>query len=241
MSRFTETSNPLFTNAEMAPSGGIDHLESSTVDGAVNKTYVLLAILLMTTYVSYMMPSSLFMIGGAIGGLIVFFAVMYKPQYAPIGAPIYAGLEGLFVGSVSAMYASMYEGIVVQAISLTIATLFMMLIIYKTGMIKVTEKFKTGVLMATGAIFLVYMASFIGSFVGFSVPYIHDSTPMGIGITVVIIGVAAMNLLIDFDMFEKAEENKAPAYMEWFCAMALIVTLVWLYIEFLRLLSKLKD
>ena len=225
----------------MAQTAGIDHLERATVDGAVNKTYVLMAILLMTAYFSYQAPSSLFMIGGAIGGLIVFFVVMFKPQYAPIGAPIYAALEGLFVGSISAMYASMYAGIVLQAVSLTIATLFMMLIIYKTGIIKVTEKFKTGVLMATGAIFLVYMASFLGSFIGFEVPFIHESGMMGIGITVVIIGVAALNLLIDFDMIEKAEQNNSPSYMEWFCAMALIVTLVWLYVEFLRLLSKLKD
>ena len=138
------------------------------------------------------------------------------------------------------MFAAEYAGIVFQAVSLTMGTCLMMLMVYKSGLIKITEKFRMGVAMATGAIFLVYLVSWIGMFAGFEVPFIHESGPLGIGISVVIIGVASLNLLLDFDLFEKGASQGAPKYMEWFCGLALMVTIVWLYVEFLRLLSKLQ-
>jgi uncharacterized YccA/Bax inhibitor family protein len=215
-------------------------MDTMTVDGAVNKTLMLFGLMMVTTVLSWQMPSTFLMWTGVIGGLVLLIVSYMKPTLAPITAPGYALFEGLFIGSISAVYNAAFDGIVLQAVTLTFGTLLMMLVVYKTGIIKVTKSFKTGVFMATGAIMLMYVISIIGSFAGFSVPYLHDAGPIGIGISVVIIGIAALNLLIDFDAFEKGEQAQAPAYMEWLCAMGLIVTLVWLYIEILRLLSKLQ-
>lgn len=215
--------------------------EYMTVEGAVNKSFLLFGLMMVTTVLSYMMPTSFLMWVGVFGGLAAVLVGSFKPTLAPIAAPGYALFEGLFVGSISAFYSAAFEGIVLQAVTLTFGTLLAMLFIYKTGIIKVTKSFKTGVMMATGAVFFVYMISIIGHFVGFDVPFIHESGLIGIGITVVIIGIAALNLLIDFDAIEKGAQAKAPIYMEWLSAMGLLVTLVWLYIEFLRLLSKLQS
>jgi len=177
---------------------------------------------------------------GALGAAAVYMFTSFKPNYAPITAPIFAMLEGLFVGTISYIYALQFEGIVFQAVSATIGVLLTMLMVYKSGLIPVTKKFRMGVSMAVGAIMVVYLISWIGHFVGFEIPYLHESSPIGIGITVVIIGVAALNLLLDFDNFDKGEEAQAPKFMEWYYGMGLLFTLVWLYIEFLRLLSKLQ-
>jgi len=244
MSRFTESNNPLVRDKTFDTLDKdliLDYAERSTIAGSINKTLILFGILLGTTLLSYQMPSQAYLLIGALGGLVVFFIVMFKPNTAPVLAPVYAALEGFFVGTISFMYASAFEGIVFQALMLTFGTLLSMLVLYKSGLITITEKFRSIVMMATGAIFLVYIASFLGSFVGFTVPYLHDSSPLGIGISVVIIGVAALNLLLDFDLFERVEKEGAPKYMEWFCGMVLLVTLIWLYIEFLRLLAKLKE
>lgn len=244
MSNFLKSNNPILSNGKLTQNTNsfvIDHQDTMTIDGAVNKTLILFGIMLMTTVVSYMMPSTLLLYVGLFGGLGAVLFASFKPHTSATVAPIYAALEGLFVGTISAMYASMFQGIVFQAVSLTFGTLVMMLLLYKSGLIKVTEKLKMGIIMATGAIMIVYLVSIVGSFVGFNVPFLHDSGPMGIGISLLIIGVAAFNLLIDFDAFEKGAEAKAPKYMEWFVGMGLLVTLVWLYIEFLRLLSKLRD
>jgi len=218
-----------------------DESTSMTVSGAVNKTLMLTGILLITAIWSYINPMQIFMTVGFLGAAGVMMLTQFKQHLAPITAPIFAILEGLAVGTVSAVYAAQFGGIVFQAISLTIATLLAMLMIYKSGLIKVTAKFRMGVSMAVGAIMIMYLISWVGSFVGFTVPFIHDSTPLGIGITVVIIGVAALNLLLDFDNFEKGEQVGAPKHMEWFFGMGLLFTLVWLYVEFLRLLSKLQS
>ena len=239
---FFESRNPVmnekaFHNATQNVNPAITRGETMTVQGAINKTFILTAIMLATAVVGYANPSPLFMWGGAIAGLVVVLIASSRPQMSGTLAPIYAGLEGLFVGSVSAIYASMFNGIIFQAVTLTMAVLFMMLFIYKTGIIKVTQKFRAGIVMATGAIFVVYLVSFVLSFFGITVPYLHSAGPIGIGISLVIIAVAALNLLLDFDNFEKGEQYKAPAYMEWFSAMGLLITLVWLYIEILRLIA----
>lgn len=220
---------------------GSQPIEVMTTQGAISKTFMLMGLLLLTTLVGYAFPSPLTLWGGAIGGLAVVILSVFKKQWSPVLAPIYALLEGLFVGAISAIYAAQYAGIVFQAVTLTMAVLFMMLFIYKMEIIKVTEKFRAGVMMATGAIVIVYVASWILSFFGINMPYIHEAGPIGIGISLVIVGVAALNLLLDFDNFEKGEQMRAPKYMEWFCAMGLLITLVWLYVEMLRLLSKLSS
>ena len=177
------------------------------------------------------------MIGGAIGGLIVFFITMFKPQYSPITGPIYAALEGLFVGAVSAIYAVTQGGIILQAVSITICILLVMLIIYRSNIIPVTNKLRTGIVAATGAIFLLYMANFILSMFGINIPFLHSGGVIGIGISLFIIGIASMNLLLDFDSIDKGDQMGLPKYMEWYYGVGLLATLVWIYVEVLRLIS----
>ena len=210
-----------------------------TVQGATNKSLLLGGIMLITAIFGYSLANPLFLWGGAILGFVAVLAATFKPAWSGTLAPIYAALEGLFVGSVSAVYASLFDGIIFQAVTLTMAVFFIMLFVYKTGIIKVSNKFRMGVVMATGAIFLVYLVNIILSFFGINMPFLHDGGMLSIGISLVIVGVASLNLLLDFDNFEKGEQYGAPAYMEWFFAMGLLVTLVWLYLEILRLLSML--
>ncbi|MCY7312389.1 MAG: Bax inhibitor-1/YccA family protein, partial [Pseudoxanthomonas sp.] len=176
-----------------------------------------------------------------IGGMVLALVTIFKQTWAPVTAPMYALVEGFFLGAISAMYSHLYEGIVLQAVMLTIGTLFAMLFAYRTGLIKVTEKFKMGVVAATGGIFLVYLATIVLGLFGISVPFIHESGLVGIGFSLFVIVIAAMNLVLDFDFIEKGAEQGAPKYMEWYGAFSLMVTLVWLYLEFLRLLSKLQS
>lgn len=237
---FFESHNPVMNEQAFQRSAQnpvISRGETMTVQGAVNKTLLLGAIMLLTAVVGFTYANPIFMWGGAIGGLIIVFVAASRPHLSPTLAPIYAALEGLFVGGISAIYASLLDGIILQAVTLTMAVFFVMLFIYKTGIIKVTNKFRSGVIMATGAIVVVYLLSFVLSFFGISIPYLHEGGMIGIGISLVIIGVAALNLLLDFDNFEKGEQYGAPSYMEWFSAMGLLITLVWLYVEILRLIA----
>lgn len=242
---FFESHNPVMTEKAYAQearnttagSGAIQYGETMTVQGAINKSFILTAILLLTATIGFANPSPIFMWGGAIGGLIVVFIAASNPSRSPVLAPIYAGLEGLFVGAISAMYASFMNGIIFQAVTLTVAVLFMMLFVYKAGIIKVTQKFRAGVVMATGAVLIVYLLSWVLSMFGINMPFLHEGGMMGMGISLVIIGIAALNLLLDFDNFEKGEKYNAPSYMEWFSAMGLLITLVWLYVEILRFLA----
>ncbi len=214
--------------------------QSMTVTGAVNKSFLLGLLMLSTAVWSWLNPNPTFLWMGALGGLGVVIVCVFKKEWAPWLAPLYAGLEGLFLGTISAFYGSLYNGIVFQAITLTMAVFFAMLFLYKTRLIVVTERLRAGVVMATAAIAIVYVLNFVLSFFGIQMPFLHQTGIVGIGISLVIIGVAAMNLLLDFDFFEKGEQYGAPAYMEWFAAMGLLITLVWLYIEILRLLSMLQ-
>lgn len=244
---FFESSNPIMnedTFAQQRDENGMiinEHQDLMTVSGAVNKTLLLFSIMMITTAVSFFMPTTFLMWTGIIGGLIAVLVASFKPHTSPVSAPVYALFEGLFLGSISAFFASAYDGIVLQAVTLTFGTLLMMLLLYKSGLITVTQKFRSGVMMATGAIFIFYLISIVMSFFGATMPLLHDNGIMGIGLSVVILAVASLNLLLDFDMFERGEREGAPAYMEWYAGLGLLVTLVWLYVEFLRLLSKLRD
>lgn len=222
--------------------GDLTHVqERMTVSGAVNKSIILGLIMLATATLGFLMPNPLFIWGGAIAGFIMVMIAAWKPHLSPVLAPIYAALEGLFVGGISAIYAAAFAGIIFQAVTLTMGVLFTMLFLYKMQIIKVTEKLRSIIFMATGAVALVYIANFALSFFGIHMPYLHQGGMIGIGISLLIIGLAAMNLLVDFDSFEKGEQYGAPAYMEWFSAMGLLITLVWLYVEILRLLSILSN
>lgn len=238
-----ESSNPVLNEKRFADQEAILTADGRTMtaQGAVTKTLFLGLLLLCTAYIGFMAPSSMFMWGGAIGGLVLVLIASFKTAWSPVLAPLYALAEGLFVGTVTAFYASAFDGIVFQAVSLTIAMLFIMLFLYQARIIVVTQRLRSGIIMATVAVMVVYLASWGLSYFGIEVPYLHEGGIMGIGISLLIIGIASMNLLLDFDMFEKGEQLGAPKHMEWFAAMGLLVTLVWLYIEFLRLLSKLRD
>lgn len=249
--KFKKSSNPVmneerFRSAadgalnETLDGGLITRAESEpmTVSGAVNKTFLLGLGLLLTAVYSFFFPSQLFLWGGAIGGLVLVFAMSFRPKLSPTLAPVYALLEGLFVGSVTAYYAAGFgAALVFQAVLLTVALLFAMLFVYQAGIIKVTAGFRQGIIIATGGIFLVYLINIGLGFFGMNLPFLHQGGLLGIGISLFILAIATLNLLLDFDTIERGAAARAPKYMEWFCAMGLIVTLVWIYIEVLRLLS----
>ena len=225
--------------------------EVMTVNGAVTATGVLLVLLVATSAVSWMATDVLpdgtgveipaMAWGGLIGGLVFAIATIVKPAWARITAPLYALSEGLFIGAISKAYDTQYDGIVVNAIASTVGVLALMLFLHVTRIIKVTDRFRTVVMCATGAIALVYVLNLVLRIFGTELPFIHESGPVGIGISVVIVVVAALNLSLDFDFIEKATAARAPKTTEWYAAFGLLLTLVWLYLELLRLLSKLQS
>ncbi len=235
-----ESSNPyLKEESFMKASHAVDYADEDrmTVTGAVNKTFLLGSIMLATAAVSYSFTNPILTWGGAIGALIVVFLTIRKVEKAGTYAPIFAVLEGFFLGGITAMYAAAFSGIVLQAVTLTFAVFFAMLAIYKSGLIKVTKSFRAGIVMATGGIFVLYMVSFVLSLFGVNMPFLHQATPLTLIISLGILAIASLNLLLDFDQFEKGEEHGAPIHMEWFAAMGLLITLVWIYVEILRILS----
>ncbi len=177
---------------------------------------------------------------GAIGGFIVAIVTAFKKDWSPITAPLYAGLEGLFLGGISAIFEMHYPGIVFNAVCLTFGTMFSLLFVYQSGWIKVTENFRMGLFAATGGIMMFYLVAMVLSFFNIQMPLIHSAGPLGIGFSLVVVVIAALNLVLDFDFIENGAAAGAPKYMEWYAAFGLMVTLIWLYIEILRLLSKLQ-
>ncbi len=215
-----------------------------TLTGTVNATVIFLSLLMVAAFFTWRKvaedPASamLWIGGGAIAGLALALVTFFKKEWAAVTGSLYALAEGLLLGGVSAMYEAQFSGIVLQAVLLTAGTLTALLAAYSMGLIKATENFKLGVMAATGGIFLVYLATWILSFFGIQIPWIHESGLMGIGFSVFVVVIAALNLVLDFDFIEQGCEQGAPKYMEWFAAFGLLVTLVWLYLEILRLLSK---
>jgi uncharacterized YccA/Bax inhibitor family protein len=221
--------------------------DSMTVQGTVNKSGVLLLLVLLTAAYTWRMyftaadSLGIWVLGGAIGGFIVALVTVFKKQWAAVTAPLYALLEGLVLGGISSLMEARYPGIVIQAVGLTFGTLFGLLFAYRSGLIKATENFKLGVVAATGGIALVYLATMVLGFFNIRMPYIHDSGLIGIGFSLVVVVIAALNLVLDFDFIEHGAAQGAPKYMEWYAAFGLMVTLIWLYIEILRLLSKMRS
>lgn len=222
-----------------------------TLNGTVNKTAMLLVLTMLTAAFAWsqaltpqgeLAPGfNVYVWGGAIGGFVIAMVTVFKKTWAPVTAPLYALVEGFFLGAISAMYNHLYEGIVIQAVMLTFGTLFALLMAYRSGLIKATENFKLGVVAATGGIMLVYLSTIVLRMFGIDMPMIHDNGIVGIGFSLFVIVIAALNLVLDFDFIETGVEQRAPKYMEWYGAFGLMVTLVWLYIEFLRLLAKLQS
>ena len=223
-----------------------------TLNGTVNKTAFLLVLTLAGALFTWSQFSAAlaagnpgavmpYVWGGAIGGFIVALVTVFKKQWAPVTAPLYAIAQGFFLGAISAIYDARFDGIVVQAVILTFGTLFAMLAAYRAGLIKATEKFRMGVVAATGGIALFYLASIVLGFFGIQMPMIHGAGMVGIGFSLFVVVIAALNLVLDFDFIEKASAQGAPKVTEWYGAFGLMVTLVWLYLEFLRLLSKIQS
>ncbi|RLJ01158.1 MAG: hypothetical protein DRP06_00125 [Candidatus Aenigmatarchaeota archaeon] len=236
--------NPVLKNDKIfSREGSFSSKRAMTINGTVNKTYFLLLLTVASSAWSWSYPElySILLIVGLIGGLITAIITIFKKPLAGYTAPVYALFEGLFLGVISAMMEQAYPGIVIQAVLLTFGTLFCLLTAYKSRLIKVTENFRLGVVAATGAIFLIYALTFVMGLFGMSMPYIHESGLIGIGFSLVVIVIASLNLVLDFDFIEKGAEAKAPKYMEWYGAFGLMVTLIWLYLEILRLLAKLRD
>lgn len=248
------SSNPALNKEVFTPRQAVATSEYMTLGGTVNKTVIMLLLLLCAAgYVwnglqnvpgqDVIDPSSVYplTIIGAIAGLILALITIFKKSWSPVTAPLYAVCEGFFLGGISSIFEARYPGIVIQAVGLTFGTLFALLMAYKSGLIRATENFKLGVTAATGGIFLIYLVGFILSFFGTGIPYIHESGIIGIGFSLFVVVIAALNLVIDFDFIEHGAAGKNPKYMEWFAAFGLMVTLIWLYIEFLHLLAKLRE
>ena len=217
-----------------------------TLGGTVNKTALSLLILMVTASYTWGRGAAdpaivAFMMAGFIGGFVIAMVTVFKQAWAPITTPLYAALEGLALGGISVMFEASYPGIVFQAVFLTFGTLAALLMAYRSGVIRATENFKLGVVAATGGIAIVYLLSFVLGFFGMSVPLIHSSGTFGILFSLFVVVIAALNLVLDFDFIEKGVERGAPKFMEWYAAFGLLVTLVWLYLEILRLLSKLQS
>jgi len=185
------------------------------------------------------------MMGAAIGGLIIAFAMAFKKEWSHILAPIYAFLEGVFVGGISAVYNNAFAktapGIVMQAVLLTFGAVIAMFLLYRFQIIKATEKFKSVIFIATAGIAVFYLLSMVLRMFGIDIAFIHEGSMMGIIFSLVVVVVAALNLILDFDMIERGAAMNAPKYMEWYGAFALMVTIVWLYLEILRLLAKMSS
>ena len=236
--------NKTFTNTsaavEVHEAKVIDRNETMTVSGTINKSFLMLILLIASAAITWTMANPIvFAIGGAIVGFILVLIAAFKPQYSGFLAPGYAIFEGLFIGGISSIFEDMYPGIVIQAVSCTFVTFMVCFGLYKYEIVKVTERFKSVVLAATLAIATYYLISWLLSMFTSFQPVHHGNSMFSIGISAFVIVIAALNLFLDFDQIEKGVQQKMPKYMEWYGAMGLMITLVWLYIEFLRLLSKL--
>lgn len=236
------TSNPAL-NESTFDTYAVAGEETMTIQGTVNKSFILIALVFSTALLSWDFITGLeggmiYVIASAIIALIVGLITSFKPTWSPYTAPAYALFEGVFLGAISGFIDSIYPGIAIQAVLLTCGTFLCLLMAYRSGFIKATENFKLGIVAATGAIGLIYLASFVLGFFGIQIPYIHGNGIIGILFSVAVVVIAALNLVLDFDFIEQGAEKGAPKYMEWYASYGLLVTLVWLYIEILKLLMK---
>ncbi len=244
MASLMRTSNPALN--EKAFKGQVAFGDAMTLQGTVNKTGLLLLCVVATAAWTWGLSHSNtpeaaipWMIGGLLGGFVIALVTIFKKTWSPFTAPLYALLEGLALGGISAVFEKTYPGVAIQAVGLTLGTLFVMLLAYKTGVVKATQGFKVGVIAATGGIAVFYLAEMVLSFFfHVQVPAINGSGPWGIAFSLFVVVIAALNLVLDFDMIETGVRGGAPKYMEWYGAFGMMVTLIWLYLEILRLLGK---
>lgn len=246
-------SNPALREGAFESEARAAHVRSHmTVGGAAVKSALLTAVLVGAGAVSWVLTQGgatsdneqlyrmLFGIGAPVAGFFVALATIFVPRISPVTAPVYAVLEGLFLGAISGFVNKQYQGIVLEAATLTAGILGAMAVLYATRWIVVTDKFRTGIIAATFGVCLAYLGAFLLNLFGVNFPYIHDSGAISIGFSVVVVVIAALNLVLDFDLIERGARAGAPKYMEWYAAFGLLVTLIWLYLEILRLLAKLR-
>ena len=233
-------SDRIFEGVHASPSA-----EVMTINGTVNKTLISLAVLVaFAWWTASDQTMAAFAMPAAIVGFILALVISFKPAWAPALTPVYAAVEGCFLGAISLVFERMYSGVVLQALALTFATMLAMLVAYKSGYIRATPALRKGIVSAMSAIVLFYLASMVSSLFGYNAlsSFYASNSLLAIGLSVIIVGVAAFNLVLDFDFIESsALQGRAPKYMEWYGAFALLVTLIWLYIEILRLLAKLQS
>ncbi len=239
------TSNPILNEKSLAGGHALG-ADAMTVNGTIQKTAGLLFLVICSAAYTWTVArldggnaAMPWAIGGAVGGFALVLIMAFKKEWSPFLAPAYALAEGLFLGAISAILEARFRGIVFSAAALTIATLGVLLFAYRLGWVRATDKFRAGVIAATGAVCVVYVVGLVLNLFNRQIPYIHESGWIGIGFSLVVVCVAALNLVLDFDLIEKGSAAGAPRHMEWFASVALLVTLIWLYIEFLRLLAKL--
>jgi len=243
-----KTSNPAL-NEKIFQGQPVALEDAMTLDGTVNKTGILLLCAIATAafaWHTFMQDHSSAAVlpmlwGGMIGGFIFALITIFKKEWAPFTAPIYSLLEGLVLGSISAVLELRYPGIAMQSVAMTLGVLFVMLLAYRSHLIPVTQKLRLGIVAATGAIALFYIAEIVLSFFGIQFASINGSGVIGIGFSIVVVIIASLNLVLDFDFIESGVQARAPKYMEWYGAFGLMVTLVWLYLEIIRLLSKVRS
>jgi uncharacterized YccA/Bax inhibitor family protein len=249
MAQLMRTSNPTLNDKVFRTEAIAFGQEAMTISGTVNKTGILLLLALLTSIWTWNLflrshsPEAVMPLAaiGGIGGLVVAMITVFKKNWSPITAPLYALLEGLVLGSVSALFEVRFPGLPIQAVSLTFGVLVVLLLAYRSGLIPVTDNFRLGVVAATGGIMLFYLAQFVLGFFGIHFTSVNSASPIGIGFSVIVVIIASLNLVLDFDFIERGARAGAPKYMEWYGAFGLLVTLIWLYLEMLRLLSKLRE
>lgn len=217
-----------------------------TLDGTINKSILLIGITILSAVMTWMYVDisilAPYLLPIIIWAFLFSLVIIFKKETAPYLAPVYALVEWVVIAIFSAFFELQYPGIVMQAATATFAIFGVMLFLYKARIIQVTQKFRSGVIAATWAIMILYVISILGSLTGwFEVPFLHSNGPLGIGVSVFIVWIASFNLLLDFDVMEKWVAAKSPKWMEWYAGFGLLITLVWLYIEVLRLLSKIRS
>lgn len=240
------TSNPALNSKTFERFGPLAAGEGMTIEGTVHRAAFLLLLVMATATWTWIetfsgTPTTGYMVGGLLGGFVVAIVTIFRPAWAPVTAPIYAALEGLALGALSAYFEARYPGIVIQAVALTFGTLVALLMAYRSGLIPVTQKFRMGIVAATGGIAIFYLVAIGMGFFGIRLAFLHEGSLLGIGFSLFVVVIAALNLVLDFDFIEKGAEQGAPKFMEWYGAFGLMVTLIWLYLEILRLLSKLRS
>lgn len=237
------TGNPALRENAFSRTGLRPQEEAMSLQGTVDKAFVLFGLVLTSSWVVWQNPARFlpFLFPALIGGFVLALITILKKEWSPLAAPAYALVQGVFLGTVSALFEKEYPGIVIQAVGLTFGVLFCLLLAYKAGMIKVTRGFRLGVVAATGGIALLYFINIIMGFFGTGIGFIHQAGTFGIIFSLFVVAVASLNLVLDFDFIEKSAKAGVPRYMEWYAAFGLMLTLVWLYLEILRLLAKLQQ